>query len=137
MARTSMVDAGPSDYPCGTSYAGNIYWHERGNTADGLAFSWFLSSAEIYLDEDSAVLVRGFWPDIADQIGPVTFQITTRHYPQGDAVAYPALMVSAGQATADFKVEGRLFKVTVSGSSVPSRARLGRLVFDAKLRGRK
>lgn len=137
MARTAMVDAGPSDYPCGVTYGGAIYWHERGNSADGQPFAWSLTTASIYLNEDNAVLVRGFWPDIADQIGPVSFSISTRHYPQGDLTTYPTVMVAAGQATADFKAEGRLFTVTISGSSIPSRARLGRLVFDAKLRGKK
>lgn len=137
MARTAMIDAGPSSYPCGATYDGSVYWHEKGESADGGVFPWFIETADIYLDDNLTVLARGFWPDIAEQVGPVMFDIATKHYPQDTPTTWPQLIVAAGQSTADFKVEGRLFRVKVSGNSSPSHARLGKLVFDAKLRGRK
>jgi hypothetical protein len=42
-----------------------------------------------------------------------------------------------GQETVDFKASGRLFQLTYSGFSLPSHARIGRLVVDASPRGRK
>lgn len=135
--RTAMVDAGPALNPIGVSFAGNCYWHERGNSADGAVLPWFIETADIYLDENSTVLTRGFWPDIADQVGPVMFDVSSKLYPQGDVTTYPTLTVTPGQDRADFKASGRLFRVRISGNSSPSNARLGLLVFDAKLRGRK
>lgn len=137
MARTAMVDAGPSSFCCGTTFAGNVYWHEKGNTADGGALPWFIETADVYLDNNYVILTTGFWPDTANQIGPVYFDVSSKIYPQGDATTYPTITVAPGQAQVSFKAKGRLFRVKVSGNSAPSSARLGLLVFDAKQAGMK
>jgi hypothetical protein len=137
MVRTAMVDAGPSSYPCGTTYEGAIYWHERGHSADGGVFDWFIETADIYLDEEREVLVKGSWPDIADQQGPVYVQATTRKQPQGDGTVWGPFTLAPSDDKIDFKITGRLVRIRVSGSSAPSRARLGRFTFEVKLRGRK
>ncbi len=136
-ARTAMVDAGPTSYPCGVTYGGAIYWHEKGNSADGGQLSWFIESADIYLDEDRHFLVRGAWPDIAQQMGAVQLTLTTRAYPQGEGTTYGPYAMPPGEDRVDFLAEGLLFRVKFSGSSAPTSARLGRLLFDAKPRGRK
>ena len=141
MARTAMVDAGPTTYPCGVTYGGAIYWHERGASADGSALSWHIETADTYLDENFAVLVRQLWPDITGaggaQQGAVNLTLTSRYHPQGDTVTYGAYAMTPSQDSVDFKASGRLFRVKFSGSSAPTSARLGRMSFDVKLRGRK
>lgn len=137
MARTAMVDAGPSSYPCGVTYAGAIYWHEKGKSADGSALSWFIESADTYLDENVLMLVRGFWPDFSDQVGPISLTLYTRQYPQGDVTTYGPVSIASGDDKVDFKASGRLYRVKFSGSSAPTSARLGRMTFDAQPRGRK
>jgi hypothetical protein len=136
-ARTAMVDAGPSSYPCGTTYAGNIYWHEKGNSADGSSLSGFIETADIYLDEDRTTLTRGFWPDIAEQVGPWSLTLTSRTYPQGPTTTYGPYAMAPGEDKVDFKATGRLYRVKISWDSAPAGGRLGRLTFDVKLRGRK
>lgn len=143
MARTAVVDAGPSTYPCGVTFGGNIYWHERGTSADGAPLSWFIETADIYLDEERSFLIKGTWPDIANQQGPVNLTLHTRKYPQsaaGDAEppeTWGPYALSPGLIRKDFKVSGRLVRARYSGSSSPTSARLGRPTFDVKLRGRK
>lgn len=137
MARTAMVDAGPSSYPCGVTYAGAIYSHEKGTSADGSALSWFMETADIYLDDNTTFLARQMWPDIADQAGPADLTITTRVFPQGDATIYGPYTMAAGVDKVDFKASGRLFRIKFEGDSAPSFARLGRIVFDVKPRGRR
>jgi hypothetical protein len=137
MARTAMVDAGPSANPVGATYAGNIYWHERGTSADGAALESYIETAEIFLDENNAVLARQLWPDLADQVGPVLVTIYSRMYPQGDVTTYGPITLAPGDDRADFKAQGRLFRVRFAGNSSPSRYRLGRMVVDVKVRGRK
>jgi hypothetical protein len=137
MARPAMVDAGPSSYPIGTTVAGAIYYHEKGNSADGSPLSGYVETADIYLDEDRSVLVRGVWPDIADQVGPMHLTLTSRQYPQGDGVMYGPYAMAAGQDKVDFKATGRLYRVKISWNSSPAEGRIGRLTFDVKLRGRK
>lgn len=134
---TAMVDAGPASNPVGVTYAGAVHWRERGNSADGGALSWFIESADIFLDENNAVLARQLWPDIADQVGPVYLTVYSRMYPQGDVTTYGPLTLAPGDDRSDFKLQGKLFRIKFSGASSPTRARLGRMVVDVKQRGRK
>jgi hypothetical protein len=137
MARTAMVDAGPSTYPCGVTYGGAIYWHEKGNSADGGALSWYIETADLFLDEERTVLAKSAWPDLADQLGPVSLTLTTRLYPQGDETVFGPYSMSPSQDKQDFKATGRLYRIKFSGNSAPSYARIGRITFDVKLRGKK
>lgn len=132
MARTAMVDAGPSSFPCGTTYAGNIYWHESGNSSDGAPFAWFLESADIYFDENFVMLVRSCWPDIAGQVGPINLDLSTKFFPQDSPTPLQTLTLATGENHVDFQLKGRLFKMKLSGNSSPTRARIGRMTFDAK-----
>jgi hypothetical protein len=137
-ARTCMADAGPAPNPIGVSADGRIYWHELGHTADGQPLPWLIRSADLYVDEDTAVLVRQAWPDIAtDQIGPVQLGVWSRLHPQGPQTGFGPYTLIPGQETVDLKIAGRLFQISYSGASLPSYARIGRLVVDAKTRGRR
>lgn len=137
LARTAFVDAGPSSYPCGVAYEGNVYWHEKGNSADGGVRSWRVRTSDTALDDNRTTLARGAWPDIADQTGPVNLTLYTRQYPQGDQTTHGPYAMAPGQDKVDFKVSGRLIAVEFSGTSAPSEARIGRLTFDVKSRGRR
>ncbi len=137
MARTAMTDAGPASFPIGTTYEGNLFWHEKGQSADGAAFDWRIKSADTYLSEDVSMLVRGFWPDIADQVGPAMLKLYGRQFPQGDVTTYGPYTMTPGQDRVDFKASGRLFAVEIYGESTPTYARIGRLPFDVKPRGRR
>jgi hypothetical protein len=139
MARTAMVDAGPSSYPCGVTYDGNIYWHEKGNSADGAALSGFIETADMYLSDDVTFLLSEVWPDVAGQIGPLYLTVTTRNFPQGDATVYGPYTLAPGDDKADFepKASGRLFRFKWSWDSTPAESRLGRTVLEVKPRGRR
>lgn len=129
MARTAMVDAGPSSYPLGVTYDGQAYWHERGQSADGAVLSWFIESADQYLSEDRAILVRTFWPDALEHVGPVTLTLTSRFKPRGDETS-KSYVFGATEQKIDVRATGRLFRIRLSGSASPSAFRLGAPVFD-------
>lgn len=137
MARTAMVDAGPSNYPIGVTYGGMIYWHEKGNSADGAAFSGFIESADFYLDVNGSTLVRQFRPDIANQAGAFTLDLYTRAFPQGDVTHYGPYTLAPSTDQVDLKASGALIRVRFSFDSRPAQGRLGVLVFDVKPRGRR
>ena len=137
-ARTAMFDAGPAPNPIGVSVAGQAYWHERGHSADGGPLPWFVQSADVYLNENRALLVTEAWPDISlDQIGPVTLTLASRLHPQGAQDVWPAITLAPGAERLDFKASGRLFQLSYAGYSAPSYARIGRLLWDARPWGRK
>jgi hypothetical protein len=137
MARSAFVDAGPSPSPIGVRPDGAIYWHERGASADGAPISWHIETADQYLSEDETVLVRGVWPDFAHQVGPATLEVTARLKPQDQESSSSVAALSPGDDRADLRAAGRLFRVRFSGSSSPSRWRLGRTVFDVAAAGRR
>lgn len=137
MARTAMVDAGPSLYPCGVTFGGAVYWHEKGQSADGAALSGYLESASIYLSEDQIMLATSCWPDIAGQVGPVNLTISSQVFPQGDETAVGPFTMTPSQDQVDFKASGRLFKMRFDFNASPSLFRVGRMTFDVTPRGRK
>lgn len=137
-ARTAMVDAGPALYPVGVSFDGHVYWHEKGNSADGGPLAWLAETADLYLSEDVASLVREIWPDLGPgQMGPVALDIAARMFPQDDDVVTVSMALAPGEQKADFKISGQIFRLTFSGFSAPAYARIGRPAFEAKPRGRR
>jgi hypothetical protein len=130
MARTAFVDAGPSAYPLAATFDGAVFLHEKGRSADGASFAWFVETADTYLDPERTLLVRGVWPDFKDQLGPVTVTLKPRLHPQ-DVTQPPVVAAMApGDAKADLLASGRLFRVRFSGESAPTGCRIGTPVFD-------
>lgn len=137
MARTAFVDAGPSAYPVGVTYEGAAFLHEKGRAADGASFTWFIETADSYLDPEGTLLVRGLWPDFKDQVGPVTVTVKPRLHPQ-DSDQPPAIAAMApGDAKADLLASGRLFRLRFSGDSAPTGARIGTPTFDVAPAGQR
>lgn len=135
--RTALIDAGPSLYACGVTYAGSVYWNEKGISGDGGPLSGFIETADVYLNENNFMTVKSMWPDIAGQVGAWTMTITGRAFPQGPAVVYGPYTVAPGQTSVDFKAKTRLAKIRFDYNSAPAVGRLGIMTFDAKLSGRK
>jgi hypothetical protein len=130
MARTAFVDAGPSLYPIGVTFEGAAYHHEKGRSADGAPFAWFIETADSQLDPDSVFLVRELWPDFRDQAGPVTMSVKARFDPQGPESTASVLPLAPGDPKGDLLLSGRLFKVRFAGGSAPTACRIGTPVFD-------
>lgn len=130
-ARTSFVDASPASSPVGVTYGGQIYWHERGTSADGGALSWFLETGAQYLEPgEKRFMLRKWWPDFESQVGGVSLTIYTREYPQGDETEWGPYIAPADQSQVDLRVSGRIARLVWSGNSAPNSARFGRQTFD-------
>jgi hypothetical protein len=127
MERTVMVDAGPSQDPIGVTAGGKVYWHERGQSADGQPLKWSIETADQHLGEDQTALVLGLWPDLKAQVGPVNASITSRFKPQGEEVTKGPFPIAAGEDKVDFRCSGRLFRLRFEGASLPSFARFGQI----------
>lgn len=136
MARTAFVDAGPSAYPIATCFDGAAFLHEKGRSADGGAFGWFIESADSYLDPDQTMLIRGLWPDFRNQIGPVTATVAARMHPQSADIGQATAAMAPGDPKADLLLSGRLFRIRFAGESAPTGCRIGTPTFDAAPGGR-
>ncbi|WP_374453819.1 hypothetical protein [Phenylobacterium sp.] len=137
MARTAMVDAGPSQDPIGVTAVGNVYWHERGQSADGQPLSGWAETADQYLSEEQTGLVRGIWPDLKSQVGPVNVSIISRFKPQGEETVKGPYPMVAGEDRVDVRASGRLFRLRFDFNSLPAAWRLGQIVVDLAPAGRR
>lgn len=137
MARTAMVDAGASAYPCGATFDGHLYWHERGHSADGGVLSWFIETSDQKLDENGSIMIAGMWSDFADQLGPVSVTLTSRFKPNGAAVVKGPYAVSPFDDKTDMRALGRYHRIKFAGASAPSFARIGEPVFDTRPGGQR
>lgn len=132
MARTAYTDAPPSPnaFPVAADPSGGLYWHEKGQTANGGVISWYIETADNFLDPDRTMQVRTLWPDFQDQVGAIEVSVTTRFYPQATETTTSGQTMTPGQSKSDIRASGRLAKLRFSGSASPTFARLGNPTID-------
>lgn len=136
LARTSFVDAGPAASPVGTTYGGEMFFHERGASANGSALSAFLRTGAQCLDKaERCLMLRGLWPDFKDQIGAINLTIYARFYPQDEPVVYGPYVIAPNAQKVDFMASGRTFDILLESNSSPSSWRMGKPTFDAVVTG--
>ncbi len=132
IARTSFIDSNPAVSPVGVAYGGQIYWHERGDSADGQPLHADLRSGGQYMDPaENFMKLRGLWPDFRDQTGAINLTIHTRQYPQDTPQTWGPYVIAPNANKVDFLVDGRIFDFEFTSDSSPSSWRMGKPVFDA------
>jgi hypothetical protein len=133
IARTAFSDvtAGINVYPIGVTYGGNIYYHEKGTTADGAARSWFIETSDFFIDEEQrCMMVNRMWPDFQRQTGAIMMTLRGLQYPQSTPVVFSDQILTANTTKIDFRFSGRLIRMRLSGNTTPSDMRLGIPTFD-------
>ena len=137
MPRTAYVDAGPSAYPCSATYQGNVYWQERGTSADGAPYAWFAESGDLAPGKEATALLRAMWPDFHDQTGPVDVTIFSRFTPQQAETAFGPYRLAPDQERQDLRVSGRFFRLRIEGNASPTGVRMGVPIFDLAPTGKR
>lgn len=136
LPRTAFIDAQPTILPVGVTADGIIYYHERGCSADGNAFSWYMETADQYLGEaDSILMIKGIWPDFLSQSGPVSLTLKTRLYPQGRQREHGPYTMGPSTRRRDFRAQGRIVQMRISGESSPTFCRIGKPEIEVAQRG--
>ena len=136
LARTAMIDAGAGPSPIAVDGSGQVFYHERGNSANGAAISWSVETGDIRMtDGNATVMFDEMRCDVKDQQGAAALTITAKMFPQGDeTVSGPHAMI-AGQDRIHFRQSGRMLRLKFSGNAGPCSFRLGSLIVGAKVRG--
>lgn len=137
MARSAFLDAGPASDPIGVTPEGNVYWHERGHSADGGPLTGWIETADQYLNEEQTALVLGVWPDVKNQVGPLNITVISRLKPQGDEHVKGPYAMAAGEDKVDFRCSGRLFRLRFDFGSVPAFFRLGQIAVNLAPAGKR
>jgi hypothetical protein len=138
LKRTAFADSDPARFPIGVDPQGAVFWHEKGQSADGGALSAFIETADQYVgDSQQAMRITDCWPDFQDQVGAVSLTLKTRMRPQDPLSAYGPHLLTPGLAKKDLRRTARLFKVRFSSQATPSSWRLGTPSFNAEGEGRR
>jgi hypothetical protein len=141
MARTAMVDAGPSAYPVGVEptmdengdvTGGRIYYHEKGETADGSVLHNYIASADLQIDENRSMFVKQMRPDFQGQRGTIYTTLTVRDEPQGTQYVKGPYSASPGQRKVDMRATGHYAKITYASDYA---FRVGNSVFTVEPAG--
>jgi hypothetical protein len=136
LARTSFIDAGVGAYPVGVTLDGRIYYHERGNSADGGALSGFLEAGAQYIaPNQSMVMITSFWPDFQALTAPVTLTLIGREYPEDEPFLDGPYTIAPGQSKVDVHFQARLIGFRYDFNSGPARIRLGTPVVEGRPTG--
>lgn len=136
LARTAFIDAGPASYPLGVDPDGRVFWHERGQSADGDAIAWSLEAGPRYVDEtERMIFFDEVIPDFKNQQGAITLTLITREEPQSPPVEFEPEILDPGATKMDARGEGRIVSFRLSGQSAPASFRMGTLIFKGTTSG--
>ncbi len=129
--RTAWLDAGPLPYPVAASSTGAFYFQEKGDSADGAAFSWRLTTGAINIGDGHTLFqVNGFIPDFEDLQGGLTVGFNSYLYPTLAPVTHGPYGVTASSAKVDLIAIAREATLDFTGNAAPAFMRLGALRMD-------
>lgn len=126
--RTCIGETGSFGYPIGADASSGIFFHEKGNDADGAALDWYARTGAIDIgDGNTLAEVSGFIPDTQDQAGSYSvrffgYEMNQNSTPEDTG----ALAVMPGTTELmNFFCQGRQIEIEFRGNDAPARLRMG------------
>lgn len=124
--RTAWIDSGVFLFPLACDTSGNLFFQEKGNTANGGVITWRLRTAAFDLGEGTNLFqIDAFIPDWDDLLGNVSAYVGTYLYPGATRVENGPYTFSASTEKIDFTLTGRQADVEFQGASAPTFGRAG------------
>jgi len=134
LARTSWVDRGVYQYPMATD-SNLVYNHEKGNDNDGTAFTSFIESSPIDIqDGDQFVFLRRMIPDvsfdnsdtgISNDNKQAIFSLKAQRSPAGGFIKTSTNTVTSSTELNHLRLRGRSFGLRVESTTQGVNWRLG------------
>ena len=144
LARSAWVDRGVYQYPMATD-SNVVYSHEKGNDNDGTAFTSFIESSPIDIqDGDQFVFIRRMIPDISfansdtnisESNKQTTFSLKAQRNPNEGFVSTSANTVTNTTKLNHLRLRGRSFGFRVESTNQGINWRLGTPRVDIRLDG--
>lgn len=125
--RTSMMETRGFRFPLGLGTDGRLYFHEKGDSANGGNLDWSITTGRMDLgDGDTLIEVQGMIPDMEDQLGGYDLYIDAWMYNQASPTitSGPHAVTSATEKV-DFIIQGREVAFRMEGNSSPAFWRFG------------
>lgn len=132
LPRTAWITAGIYSNPIGFGATdGMIYFHERGNTANGATIDWSLSTGLFDVaDGNNMFLITKYIPDFADQAGNIDVDIAFKRWNRGDEMNSTSFSVTPTTREVNFRQLGRQCQITWSAGANSAFARFGAQRFE-------
>jgi len=128
LPRTAWTDAGIYDYPLAVSTSGRLYFHEKGDTADGGVLSGRAYTGRIDLgDGETLMEVQEFRPDFKDMSGTITLYVDGYDYPgspEPSSTVGP-LTITPTTTRLTFFLNARQVALRMEWSASPMKFRMG------------
>lgn len=132
--RTAIIDAGIYPYPIMADSSGNLYYHEKGNSANGAALSWTMLTGSIQIGDGATLWqVKSFIPDFSGLLGGATLTAYGYKYPQSTPTTTGPFAFNSMSEKIDMLVGppiGREVSFQFDGNSSPAFMRTGKLMMD-------
>lgn len=132
-ARTCWADAGVFEYPLAVDTDGYVWYHEKGDSEDGAARTWYFETAYFDLaDGQFHAQVNGIRPDHEDLLGGYSITVYTRSMNvQGvHTRTFGPYSITNNTGNVSTRIVGQQFKVRWSGNDAPTYYRQGTPSFD-------
>lgn len=131
--RTTWIRAGVFNHPIAFGTDGMVYFHEDGQSANGGVISAFLESAYADIgDGENMLHLRAIVPDFEDAVGPISFTLYTRRWPNAPEVTYGPATYSPATDTDPLRmrITARQVKWRLDTASTPAFWRAGSIKVD-------
>ncbi|MBP2311881.1 hypothetical protein [Azospirillum soli] len=134
--RTAWADAGALPSPIAIDLDGSVYFHERGQSANGGAIAASLESGFVDIgDGDTLMHVKRIVPDFKGLVGGVDVSLVSRPWPQGSETTSGPYTIASTTQKVDCRVTGRQIAFRLESNSAPSFWRLGDMRVEMQATG--
>ncbi len=153
--RTTWIDREVYENPVATDYlptttannetisgltdgATQMFLHETGNDADGVAMTAFVKSGSVEIGEGNDILmVQKLIPDIQNQTGSLNMNLEFKYYPNNTTSVIKTATFTDTTEFVSLRGRGREFTVNVVSNTTGTAWRLGTQRFDVQPDGRR
>ena len=129
---TAWAERGVESNPISAHSDGTLKIQERGNTANGEAFTAFLESGWLDVqDGHTHTFIKRFTPDFHGLSGGVSVSVKSKEWPQSPDVTTTELgAINSTTTKVDTRISARQIALRYDWNSSPTDGRLGKILFD-------
>lgn len=129
---TAWAERGVESNPIAAYSDGTLKIQERGSTANGEAFTAFLESGFMDLqDGHTHSFIKRYTPDFQGLSGGVNVSVKSKEWPQATNVTTTNLgAINATTEKVDTRISARQIAIRYDWNSSPTDGRLGKILFD-------
>jgi hypothetical protein len=132
--RTAWLDAGVFPYVLAVSTDGELFWQEKGKSADAGPLSGYITTGALNKGR-TMVEMMGMVPDFEDLVGGVTVTVYATPVPNGTAETFGPYDVTSVSEQIDIRALGYSPTVKIAWNSAPAFVRMGSSQFDMRQTG--